>query len=150
MDFDKFIQSLGQKLNLEIEAEGGVCGLDIDGVSVMLHEAGDLVLFMAEIGVPPPEDGLEALYRVALQANWLYGGTAGSTLTINPETGSIWLEKYTWLDRIDPDKSLDMVDRFADVAKTWREFVSEYKADLSSGSDGTEAHETGAFMQEIV
>lgn len=52
--------------------------------------------------------------------------------------------------RIDPDKSLDMVDRFADVVKTWREFVSEYKADLSSGSDGSEAHETGAFMQDIV
>jgi len=43
-----------------------------------------------------------------------------------------------------------MVDRFADVVKTWREFVSEYKADLSSGSDGSEAHETGAFMQDIV
>ena len=56
MEFNKFIQSLEKKLNLEIEAEGGVCGLDIDGV----------------------------------------------------------------------------------------------KADFSSGSDGSEAHETGAFMQDIV
>ena len=98
------------------------------------NDAGDIVLFMAEIGVPPPEEGLETLYRVALQANWLYGGTSGSTLTINPEDGSLWLEKYTWLERLDGDKALEMVDRFADVANTWKELVANFRPDVETPS----------------
>ena len=41
MEFNKFIQSLEKKLNLEIEAEGGVCGLDIDGVKADFSSGSD-------------------------------------------------------------------------------------------------------------
>ena len=38
---------------MRLENAGGACGLDVDGVTVMLHAADDLVLLAAEIGPPP-------------------------------------------------------------------------------------------------
>ena len=104
MDFRKFIESLGDALGMRLENAGGACALDVDGVTVMLHDADDLVFLAAEIGPPPPEDGLETLFRTVLKANWLYRGTGGATLAINPEDGCIWLEKYNFLERLDGAK----------------------------------------------
>ena len=48
MNFRDFTQELGKALGMELENIGGACGLDIDGVAVMLHDADDLVLVTAE------------------------------------------------------------------------------------------------------
>ena len=50
MDFRKFIESLGDVLGMRLENAGGACGLDIDGVTVMLYDADNIEL-------PDEEDG---------------------------------------------------------------------------------------------
>ena len=135
MNFRDFTQELGKALGMELENVGGACGLDIDGVAVMLHDADDLVLVTAEIGPPPPEDGLDTLFKTALKANWLYRGTGGATLAINPEDDSIWLEKYNFLERLDGEKGVDMITRFAETVKTWQELVAGFKPDVPSSND---------------
>ena len=135
MDFKEFIESLGNALGMRLENAGGACGLDVDDVTVILHDADDLVLLAAEIGPLPPEEGLETLFSTVLKANWLYKGTGGATLAINPEDGCIWLEKYNFLERLDGEKSLEMVTRFAETARTWRELVADFKPDVPSGGE---------------
>ena len=44
MNFKEFIESLGKALGMRLENAGGACGLDVDGVTVMIHDADDLVL----------------------------------------------------------------------------------------------------------
>ena len=51
MDFRKFIKSLGDALGMRLENVGGASGLDIDGVTVMLHDADDLVLRRLYAGI---------------------------------------------------------------------------------------------------
>ena len=147
MDFRKFIKSLGNALGMRLENAGGACGIDVDGVKVILHDADDLVLLAAEIGPPPPEDGLETLFRTVLKANWLYRGTGGATLAINPEDGCIWLEKYNFLERLDGEKGVEMITRFADTARTWRGLVAYFKPEVPSGDDSPRDPSTGDFMQ---
>ena len=147
MDFRGFVEALGRTLGMRLENVGGACGLDIDGVTVMLHDAADLVLVTAEIGPPPPEEGLETLFRTALKANWLYRGTGGATLAINPEDGSVWLEKYNFLERLDGEKGVEMITGFAETVKTWRELVAGFKPDIRSGGDASRESAFGDFVQ---
>ena len=147
MDFNRFAEALGKALGMELENAGGACGLDINGVTVMLHDAGDLVLITAEIGAPSQAEGLETFFRTALKANWLYKGTGGATLAINPEDDSLWLEKYNFLERLDGEKGVEMVTRFAETARTWRELVADFKPDVPSGGNPTHDPAFGDFMQ---
>ena len=147
MGFKEFIESLGKALGMRLENAGGACGLDVDDVTVILHDADDLVLLAAEIGPPPPEEGLETLFSTVLKANWLYMGTGGATLAINPEDGCIWLEKYNFLERLDGEKGVEMVTRFAETARTWRELVADFKPDVPSGGNPTHDPAFGDFMQ---
>ena len=159
MDFKEFIESLGNALGMRLENAGGACGLDVDDVTVILHDADDLVLLAAEIGAddlvllaaeigpPPPEEGLETLFSTVLKANWLYRGTGGATLAINPEDGCIWLEKYNFLERLDGAKGVEMVTRFAETAKTWRGLVADFKPNVPSGGNPTHDPAFGDFMQ---
>ena len=147
MDFKEFIESLSNALGMRLENAGGACGLDVDGVTVVIHDADDLVLLAAEIGPPPPEEGLETLFSTVLKANWLYRGTGGATLAINPEDGCIWLEKYNFLERLDGAKGVEMVTRFAETAKTWRELVADFKPNVPSGGNPTHDPAFGDFMQ---
>ena len=147
MDFKEFTESLGEVLGMRLENAGGACGLDVDGVTVVIHDADDLVLLAAEIGPPPPEEGLETLFSTVLKANWLYRGTGGATLAINPEDGCIWLEKYNFLERLDGAKGVEMVTRFAETARTWRELVADFKPNVPSGGNPTHDPAFGDFMQ---
>ena len=77
----------------------------------------------------------------------LYRGTGGATLAINPEDGCIWLEKYNFLERLDGEKGVEMLTRFAETARTWRDLVAGFKPDVSSGGDPSRDLAVGDFMQ---
>lgn len=125
MTFGELIEKLEKKLGVEIEDAGGAAALEIDGQTVILQQAGDdLLLVRADIG-PVPPDRMEAVARAALEANFLYRGTGGSTLAVNPADGHLHMHKYNWLERLDGDKALDMLSRFAETAALWRGLKDE-------------------------
>ena len=59
------------------------------------------------------------------RANFLYKGTGGATLAINPNDGHLHLQKYNRLERMDTDKALDMLSRFIETIATWKRLVAE-------------------------
>ena len=114
MDFQNIIAALGGKLGVELDGTGGACGLEVDGVDVVLQDAGDWFLVHTDLGEPPHDSA--ALHRAMLEANFLYGGTGGATLAICAADGHAHLQKYTWLERLDADDALLFIDRFAETA----------------------------------
>ena len=125
MTFGDLLASLGERLGDEIEDAGGAAAVEVDGVPVFLRDAGDLLLLHAEVG-EIPLDGRESILAAAMEANWLYEGSGGGTLAVNPADGRLHLEKYTWLDRIDPDGALSMIGSFVATVGIWRRILSDY------------------------
>ena len=50
MRFDDLLASLGERLGAEIEDAGGAAAMEVDGVPVVLRDAGDILLLHAEVG----------------------------------------------------------------------------------------------------
>ena len=131
MTFGELIDKLSSKLGVEIEDAGGAVAIQIDGETVIVQLADDdLVLLRADLGEIPP-DRRDALASAALEGNFLYRGTGGATLAVNPADSHLHLQKYNWLGRLDADKALDMLSRFADTVVYWKRFVRE--ASVASG-----------------
>ena len=139
MTFGELVDRLGAKLGVEIEDAGGAVALQIDGETVILqHADDDLVLLRADLGEIPP-DRRDALASAALRGNFLYRGTGGATLAVNNADWHLHLQKYNWLGRLDADKALDMLSRFADTAVLWKKLVREASAardDITFPSQG--------------
>ena len=128
MTFGELVDRLGAKLGVEIEDAGGAVALQIDDETVIVQQADDdLVLLRADLGEIPP-DRRDALASAALRGNFLYRGTGGATLAVNPADSHLHLQKYNWLGRLDADKALDMLSRFADTIVSWKKIVSEASA----------------------
>ena len=126
--FGELIEKLGERLGVEIEDAGGAFALEIDGETVVLQQANDdLVFVRADLGEIPP-DRRDAFAAAALEANFLYRGTGGATLAVNPNDGHLHLQKYNWLERMDTDKALDMLSRFIETIATWKRLVAEVPA----------------------
>ena len=125
MTFATLLETLSERLGTPLEDAGGASALEIDGFPVILQDAGDLLLLRAEIG-DLPEDGREPLLTAVLEANHLYGGTGGGTLSLEPGVPRLHLQKYTWLARLDPDTLPDLLTRFSSTAATWRRILADY------------------------
>ncbi len=127
MTFSDLLQLASERLGVEIEDAGGAAGVEIDGAPVVLQDAGGLLLLRAELG-PIPAEGREAVLAAAMEANWLYQGTGGATLALDPAGGGLGLQKYTWLDRLDADAAFETLERFAATAAFWRKTLSDFVA----------------------
>ena len=120
MEFKRLVDSIAEKLGIEMADEGGAAAVELDGMTVLLHQADDdLLLIHADLGEVPAAER-DALVASAMQANFLYQGTGGSTLAVDPRDEHLHLQKYNWLERLDADKAIDTLSRFADVASDWR------------------------------
>jgi hypothetical protein len=150
MEFRRLIESLAEKIGIEITDEGGAAAVGVDGLTILLHEADDdLLLFHADLG-EIPADQRDSLAAAALRANFLYQGTGGATLAINPRDGHLHIQKYNWLDRLDPDKALDTLSRFADTSLEWQKLLVDCSS-LNDEETGEarpgDAAAFGEFMQ---
>ena len=126
MTFEDLIGALSRTLGVEIEDAGGAAAVEIDGTVVVLQDAGKMLLMRAEIGEFPP-DGKEDLLRSAMEANFLYQGTGGATLAVNPADGHLHIQKYNWLERLDANMAFDMLERFADTIAAWRKVLADFR-----------------------
>ncbi len=129
MQYEKLLEALSEKLGIEIENVGGATAVEVDGQVVILQLAGarddDILFTHADLGEIPIE-GKEALAASALSANYLYQGTGGATLALNSADGHLHLQRYDWLDRLDVDRTVEILGRFAETAAAWRGILADY------------------------
>lgn len=125
MNFSKIIKKLGTVLDAEIENSGGLCGIEIDGIPVILQDCGDLVLLRADLGVLP-EENRERLLSASLEANYLYQGTGGCTLAINGDTDHLCIQRYDFNERLNSaDDIAVMVQKFVYACKLWKSMLED-------------------------
>ena len=147
MTFGEVIDGIGKSLGVELVDEGGAAAVQVDGNSVVLQLADDdLMLIHADIGEIAP-DNRDRVHAAAMEANFLYQGTGGATLAVDPNSGHLHLQKYNWLGRLDVEKAVESLTRFADTVKTWKGLVAEAMSTSSAATDLSSAPMTGGFMQ---
>ena len=145
------VEALGKNLGIELVDEGGAAAVQIDGNTVILHAAGDdLILIHADLGDIAPESR-DRVLAVAMEANFLYQGTGGATLAVNPADAHLHLQKYNWLERMDADKMLETLSRFAETVSTWKRIAMDASAaketfSAAEGSSPVDLH-SGGFMR---
>ena len=132
MAFGEVIDGIGKNLGLELSDEGGAAAVLVDGNPIILNMADDdLLLIHADIGEIAP-DNRDRVHAAAMEANFLYQGTGGATLAVDPNNGHLHIQKYNWLDRLDVDKAVESLTRFADTVQTWKGLVAESRAVMPS------------------
>ena len=133
MTFIELIATLSKELGGEIEIENDTCAVRTgedarDAVTILLQGFDErrALLMTANLGQPPPEQ-LERLYRTILEANDLFRDTCGATLSVNPATGNVRLQRfdpYEVLSEVGLSRALRL---FADVATAWARIVRDYR-----------------------
>ena len=147
MTFGELIEGLGKSLGVEMTDEGGAAAVEVDGIPVVLQRASDdLLLVHADLGEVAP-DSRERVLAAAMEANFLYQGTGGATLAVDSRDGHLHLQKYNWLGRLDAEKAVTDIARFADAVKTWKGLLSETAASAPAAADDLSAPMPGGFMQ---
>ena len=133
MTFKETIAALAQKLGVEIPVEGDACALRAsakDGTSVTIlmqgYDERGAALMMVDLGLPPPER-LERLYRAMLEGNDLFRETGGATLSVNPDTGSVRLQRFDSLDALEEVGPAKAFAAFADVAAGWAKIIRGFR-----------------------
>ena len=128
MTFGEVIDGIGKNLGMELTDEGGAAAVQVDGTPVILQMAdNDLLMMHADIGEIAPGNR-ERVLSAAMEANFLYQGTGGATLAVDPRSGHLYIQKYNWLGRLDVEKAVEGLTRFADMVALWKGLVAETRA----------------------
>ena len=147
MTFGEMVETLGKNLGIELTDEGGATAVEIDGIPVVLHAAGDdLILVHADLGEIAHENR-DRVLAAAMEANFLYQGTGGATLAVDPNSGRLHIQKYNWLERLDAEKAVTNLTRFADTVKAWKGVLADTAAADPSGPVDFAMPSLGSFMQ---
>ena len=143
MDFSELIKGLAEKMGIggEIEVDDEQrCFLEFDDMGVVIQgvDAAEAVVLLAPIGIPPPEDPAQ-LYRGLLEANYLFQGTSGATLSVNPDGGGVNLCRQLDARALDVERLMQALDAFLNTLASWKAFIDGYRpggtADGASAED---------------
>ncbi len=145
MTFEDLVKAFGTRLNVTLEAVEGSVPFEADGMPVVFHHLPELdsVVVMGEVGEPPPENPGD-LYRALLDANHLFEGTRGATLSRDPETGKIHLTRLAPLATLDAEGFYTLVEDFLNTLALWRQALSDYRP-VEEPAEG--AGDIGGFMR---
>ena len=139
MTFEELISGLGSKIGVELTSEDGECVINVDDMVVTLMSLpdSDRLAVYGEIGDPPPE-GLEQLLSAMLEANHLFAGTAGATISRDHETGRFHLCRQEPLATLDADSLAALVESFVNTLEIWRKAIASYRPVAKSAAEGSD------------
>ena len=137
-------------IGFEPDADGSLA-FEADGLRVTISELHELdaIALVGDLGEPPPER-LEGLYKALLGANYMFGGTMGSTIALNPDDGRITLCRAMPTSALDVDQLCSQLEHFLNTAETWRKIVSDYREsdETAAGGDAAgAAPSSGDFLR---
>ncbi len=151
MKFPELIDAFGKVIGVELTPVDGSVMLDIDEMPVVVHELVDLdsVVMMGPIGEPPPE-GQEQLLKALLDANHLFAGTGGGTLSRDPETGVYYLCRLLPLAITDTEAFSSALEKFVNVVEMWRKLIADYRPVAEAAARETEIDDSSVVSGEFL
>ena len=116
MDLKEIADGLSAKFNLSgLTIEDGELALEIDGMPILLGDAGgEAILMTGFIGEAPSEGG-EAFANLLLEATTALMDTKSAALARNPETGAYMLVQRLVQDRLALDAFCDELTAFVNA-----------------------------------
>ena len=138
MCFNELIKGLAEKMGVgsEIEIDDEQrCLLEFDDMGVVIQgvDAAEAVVLLSPIGMPPPENPAQ-LYRALLEANYLFQGTSGATLSVEPERGGVNLCRQLDARMLDVEGLMQALDAFLNTLAAWKTFIDGYRPDKTPDS----------------
>ena len=140
MEFASLIAELGNRLHvrgdIEVDDENR-CLMEFDGMGVVIQGDDELrtLSLLAPLCDPPPER-LEELYRTLLEANHLFAGTFGATLSIDPGRGWVHLCKNLPYAALDAEVLASELENFMNAVERWSSEVKGFRAHEDSAEGG--------------
>lgn len=85
------------------------------------------------------EVGREDFYEQALKANWLFQGSAGAVVAIDPETKALALNRTHPMNTLGKEKFLAIMRSFVDTYGIWYRFACDWADEMIRRRDDGEA-----------
>ncbi|MBQ8707239.1 MAG: type III secretion system chaperone [Succinivibrionaceae bacterium] len=148
---EEIIRAFGSRFGLDLELdENSACNFEVDDVFVTIVAMDEIeqIVLMGDIGAPP-EFEHEKLFRLMLEANYLYGSTRGSTIALNESNDHVVLTKYLPLKLQSEDSLYSEVETLISVCEIWRQIMKDVSLSPApaDGEEKTRASEVlGNFM----
>jgi hypothetical protein len=140
MEGSEIIKLFCEKTGIGFEPDAdGSLAFEADGLRVTISELHELdaIALVGDLGEPPPER-LETLYKIMLEANHLFGGTAGATLSLDHETGRFVLCRVLQCKAIDDDLFYAEAERFVSSLEAWAKVIGDFRDSSPSGNQENE------------
>ena len=139
MEFKELITSFGEKNGIEgLSADDGTLSLDIDGMTVeIFHNEEDATIFLCSVVGEPPAEGQERFSALLLQANFLFRGTDGATLSQNPDTKEYALVRVLSLPLLDLDSFSAALEKFVNGVESWKKLLADFRPIVEDAAKNT-------------
>lgn len=153
MTFSDLITDFAARLGMTIEPDAdGVYSFDGEGITFTIHDLSPVgqVALTGDVGLPPPEKP-EKLYKLVLEAQYLFQETQGATMSLNPETGRFTLCRTLPLDALTPDAFFALAEQFVNTLEAWAQIIQNYRpaVDQPAGND-VEADQQSALFSGFI
>ena len=145
MQFEELINGFAGRFGIaEGQINDGTAVFDIDGMTVgfVNDETSATVMVVAEIGYPPP-DANGKFGEIMLKSNYLYNGSNGAVLCMNPETSAYALMQTWALDSLDVETFAKNVESFINNAEKWKDVLLGMRTAESARENLDETEEGG-------
>ena len=137
MQFEELIKGFAARFGIPGgQINDGAAVFDIDGMTVgfVNDEVSATVMVVAELGYPPP-DANGKLGEIMLKSNYLYNGSNGAVLCMNPETSAYALMQTWALDPLDVETFAKNVESFINNAEKWKDVLLGMRTAESAKED---------------
>ena len=129
MTYEELTAALAAKFGIEgLVREDGVCSVEIDGmiVSLVHIEDADALALHGIVGDPPPES--EGRFgAMLLQANNMFQGTGGATLSQDPQSKEYALQRQFPLALLDADSLAAELEKFVNLLEHWKGILADFR-----------------------
>ena len=129
MEANELLAALAEHLGIELKFDAdGACSFSADEMTVTINRFAefDAIALSGDLGLPPPES-LETLYKAMLEANYLFAGTAGATLSRNPDTGHLALCLALQCKALSADGFYAATERFVSALESWSALIANFR-----------------------
>lgn len=91
--------------------------------SVARTDSEGQVLFSADFTSVPEDVSGDIILRKMLEANHLFAGTGGASLSVNPDTLQTSMRQSVWIDLLDFERFMIRLEAFVSMATNWNQKI---------------------------
>lgn len=148
MTFHELFSTFNERLGVNTDPnDDGVYTFEIDTLTFTVFDLSqaDQVAFAGDLGEIPSGQETEGLYRLLLEAQYLFRETQGAAFAIDPETGHLTLCRTLPLNALNKDIFFAQAEHFVNCLETWSEIIRNYRSAVPGKIPGGELPIETAF-----